>query len=158
MSRQEFLETLGRALKRELSDAEVADNVRYYENYIDQEIKNGKSEAQVLIDLGDPRLIAKTILQVDQQREEEAPYGGQSTIYTEGPDGAYSESEDGPYGSGFEDRIRVHTFRAKTWLILLLVLIIVCIVLGTVFTILWKLLPFIVIVSVVLWLYRRFFS
>ena len=61
MSKQEFLDTLRRALARELSESEVADNINYYWNYIEQQVASGKSEEQVLSELGDPRLIARTI-------------------------------------------------------------------------------------------------
>ena len=37
MSKQEFLDTLRRALARELSESEVADNINYYWNYIEQQ-------------------------------------------------------------------------------------------------------------------------
>lgn len=94
MSKQEFLETLRRALARELSESEVADNINYYWNYIEQQIAMGKSEEQVLLELGDPRLIARTILQVDEKRDEES--FAESTVY-EGEDGTYREE------SGYED-------------------------------------------------------
>ena len=71
MSKQEFLDTLRRALARELSESEVADNINYYWNYIEQQVASGKSEEQVLSELGDPRLIARTILQVE---DESSPY------------------------------------------------------------------------------------
>ena len=63
ISKQELLDTLRRALARELSESEVADNINYYWNYIEQQVASGKSEEQVLSELGDPRLIARTILQ-----------------------------------------------------------------------------------------------
>lgn len=58
MSKQEFLDTLRRALARELSESEVADNINYYWNYIEQQVHPGRVEEQVLSELGDPRLIA----------------------------------------------------------------------------------------------------
>ena len=92
MSKQEFLDTLRRALARELSESEVADNINYYWNYIEQQVASGKSEEQVLSELGDPRLIARTILQVDQQKEEAADPYYQNTVYTEDePSGSYRQ-------------------------------------------------------------------
>ena len=88
MSKQEFLETLRKVLARELSENEVADNINYYWNYIEQQIASGKTEEQVLQELGDPRLIARTILQVDEKKAEE-PYQ-EATVYTE-EDGTYRE-------------------------------------------------------------------
>lgn len=138
MTKREFLDILGRALKRELSDREVEENLLYYSNYIEREIENGKSEDQVLTELGDPRLIARTILSVDQQREE-----------TE----SFEESD------GFEDNVRVHTFSGmKVWGIVILAVLLVFLILGTIFAVLWKLLPFILLAAVIMWIYRRFFS
>ena len=48
MDRNEFVSTLRAALTGEVSPAVVEDNVRYYQNYISQEIASGKSEKEVL--------------------------------------------------------------------------------------------------------------
>lgn len=151
MSKQEFLETLRRALARELSESEVADNINYYWNYIEQQIAMGKSEEQVLQELGDPRLIARTILQVDEKRDEES--FTESTVY-EGEDGTYREE------SGYEEMYQgvheqVHRMSVKDWIRIILVLAIILLVLGTVFHILWKLLPVFLLIAGILWIYRR---
>ncbi|MDO4321531.1 MAG: DUF1700 domain-containing protein [Lachnospiraceae bacterium] len=160
MTRQEFLDILGRTLRRELSEQEVADNLRYYEDYMDREIQAGKSEEQVLAQLGDPRLIARTILQVDQQKEaaEERGYESRETVYTEDADGVYQEEAADGRGTSFGDKVKVHSFQIKGWLILLLVVVILFLVLGTMFAVLWKLLPVILIIAAISWLYQRFFS
>lgn len=164
MTRQEFMDTLGRALRRELSEQEVQDNLRYYESYIDREVTNGKSEADVLAQLGDPRLIARTILQVDQQKEEamEQGYSSQETVYTEDADGTFRESYERGDGYGeessFGGKVKMHSFQVKGWLFLAIVLIVVFVVLGTVFAVVWKLLPLILIAAGLCWLYKRFFS
>ena len=41
------------------------DNVNYYEDYINTEIRKGRTEEEVLESLGDPRLIARTIIQTN---------------------------------------------------------------------------------------------
>ena len=52
----------------------------------------------------------------------------------------------------------MHSFQVKGWLFLAIVLIVVFVVLGTVFAVVWKLLPFILIAAGLYWLYKRFFS
>ncbi len=162
MSKQEFLDTLRRALARELSEGEVADNINYYWNYIEQEIAFGKSEEQVLSELGDPRLIARTILQVDEQREEDETgrsFGYQEEVFTANPDGSYdadSGTQNDPYsGNDFHGSVHMHKLTVTDWIKIALVLIIIFLVLGTIFRILWKLLPFFIVVAVILWVYRR---
>lgn len=153
MTKQEFLETLGRILNRELSEQEVAENLHYYEQYITQQMNSGKTEEQVLGELGDPRLIARTILQVDQQREEEV-YGGRESVYTEEEDGTFrQESQKRESEGGYH----VHTVSGiKSLVILVLVLIVLLMLISTVFKIALKLLPVALVIAVVLWIYREF--
>lgn len=164
MTKNEFLDTLARVLNRELSESEVRSNIRYYEDYIDQQTAGGRSEAEVLRELGDPRLIARTILQVDQQREEaqdgyaSEAYGAQ-TVYTENSDGTYHESyEEEEQKAPFGGRVKVHGFGWKQWLIVILVLLVVFMILGTVFAVVWRLFPFILLGAGLWWLYKRFLS
>lgn len=160
MTRQEFLDTLARILNRELSEAEVADNIRYYEEYMDQEIRNGRTEAEVLASLGDPRLIARTILQVDEiEEEQDAAAGfGRGRIFMGGTpdDDAETVYTDGPKES-VRDKVRTNAQKIKGILILIAVLAVVFLILGTVFKILWSLLPVLLIVGVGMWIYNRFF-
>lgn len=163
MDKHEFLDVLSRALARELPQAEVFGNVEYYRNYIEQQISAGRSESEVLGELGDPRLIAKTILEVDQQKEDERneEYGSE-TVYTQDADGggAYSSghTRPGQPKSWFGGRLKVYGFGLREGLILFLVLAVIFLVLGTVFAVLWKLLPVILIIWLIMWLYKRFFS
>lgn len=61
MSQKEFLEELRTALSGKLSAQAVLENIEYYRNYIEGEVRSGKSEAQVLEMLGDPWILARTI-------------------------------------------------------------------------------------------------
>ena len=49
-------------LTGELDENTVAKTLRYYSEYIDSETRNGRSEEEVLDELGSPLLIARTIL------------------------------------------------------------------------------------------------
>ena len=60
MSREEFLTELRKALQGRVSQQTVNDNLRYYEEYILTESHKGKTEAEVIAELGNPRLLAKS--------------------------------------------------------------------------------------------------
>lgn len=62
MAKQEFLDELKQALMGEVSAEVVMDSYRYYSTYIEDQIRDGKSEEQVLEDLGRPSLIARSII------------------------------------------------------------------------------------------------
>ena len=60
MDKQEFLRSLRESLSGELPEQEVSNSIRYYEEYLVDEA--GKSLADKIKELGEPRLIAKTIV------------------------------------------------------------------------------------------------
>lgn len=62
MNKIEFIEHMRRSLSSIDDYTFVNDTIAYYENYIESQIRMGKSEEQVMQELGDPRLIAKSIL------------------------------------------------------------------------------------------------
>ena len=65
MNKQDFIDRLRMALNGRVSPGLVMDNVNYYEDYINTEIRKGRTEEEVLESLGDPRLIARTIIQTN---------------------------------------------------------------------------------------------
>ncbi len=81
MTKQEFMEKLRIALTGKVPGNVVTENLQYYEDYINTEIRKGKSEAEVLESLGDPRLIARTIITTSTRSDaagtgEYREYGG----------------------------------------------------------------------------------
>lgn len=80
MTKQEFLEALQMRLAGELSPEEVRAQLAYYTGYFDGELGRGRSEEEILGELGDPVLIARTILDM--------------------PRGSYDSWEENPYAEG----------------------------------------------------------
>ncbi len=73
MTKQEFLNDLGGKLSEGMSRQELMSQLQYYAGYIDGEKARGKSEEEAIEDLGDPILIARTIL--ESPREEDTFFG-----------------------------------------------------------------------------------
>ena len=74
MTKQDFLDRLRMALSGRVSPSLVEENVVYYEDYINTQIRLGKSEAMVMDSLGDPRLIAKTIITTNDTATDQTSY------------------------------------------------------------------------------------
>lgn len=68
MNRYEFIDDLRRCLSAELNAASVNEHITYYEQYIDMQLKKGKTEQEVLEELGSPRLIAKSIVVSEREK------------------------------------------------------------------------------------------
>ena len=80
----------------------------------------------MLSELGDPRLIARTILQVDQQKEEAADPYYQNTVYTEDePSGSYRQDvRSDPFEDDFGTQIHVRRLGVSDWIRIILVILI----------------------------------
>lgn len=156
MDRNEFVSTLRAVLSGEVPASIVEDNVRYYDSYISQEIAGGKSEQEVLESLGDPRLIAKTIIDTNGQQESREDYGSTYT-QREAEKGFHAEFND----NGGVD-LKYRRLNLNTWYGRLLIFIIVIVVMTVIFTIVggilsW-LLPILLPVLLIVWLLRLFFG
>ena len=94
MSKREFLEVLRETLSEELSQNVVNGHIQYYDQYISDEIRKGASETEVTGRLGDPRLIARTILETS----------GASGSYSQSSysQSSYSQDGTGSTGGGFQ--------------------------------------------------------
>lgn len=66
MTKEEFIKVLRESLYTEIASIEIENNVRYYNEYIDNQIRSGKTMDQVMAELGDPRLIARTIIETSK--------------------------------------------------------------------------------------------
>lgn len=75
MSKQDFIDRLRAALNGKVSPGQVIENVNYYEEYINTQIRMGRTDEEVLADLGDPRLIAKSIVTANGDSGYEAAAG-----------------------------------------------------------------------------------
>lgn len=62
MNREEYLRGLEEALTGEVSQAVIRDNVNYYGSYISQEMAKGRTVDEIVDEIGDPRIVAKTII------------------------------------------------------------------------------------------------
>ena len=62
MDKKEFLDILRSQLSGQMSEQQIAAHIQYYSSYIEERTAAGNSESEVLRELGDPRLIARTLL------------------------------------------------------------------------------------------------
>lgn len=75
MTKIEFVEGLRSYLEPEVPADVVRENVEYYSRYIYDEIQKGRSEESVIEELGDPWVIARTIIDMNEgERTEDVEY------------------------------------------------------------------------------------
>lgn len=145
MTKQEFLKNLRLALSGRVNSEVVAENINYYEDYINTEIRKGKSEEEVLDALGDPRLIARTIAETNP-----AQAGGRSR------GGFADEEQSGSKGEQYDMPFRFKFFRLPLWMWLVLVIVVLVLVVSAVLSILSMILPVLLPILVVLFLVKLY--
>ncbi len=124
MTRQEFLSQLRDALKDDLSAGAVEEQVNYYNSYISEEVRNGKSEEEVLEMLGDPWILARTITDAADGTDQQTAYGYD---YDAGSQARSSGGQQN-YGNGGMHEVRFDTWWKKLLLILVIVMVVLLVV------------------------------
>lgn len=78
MTEQEFIDILELTLRGEIPECEIQDNIQYYRNYI-RSNRTNRTEQEIIQELGDPRLIARTICDTYQMNSKEHKYTNQAS-------------------------------------------------------------------------------
>lgn len=137
MTRNEFVDQLQRTLAGGLGSGQVAEHVRYYQDYIDSEIRKGQTEEEILGMLGDPRLLAKSIIEANKR-----------TGASEGTNAVYDETvSDDAYEDGRKNTFKSH--RIPGWLLAVMILLVVIVVFGLAFSLLSVFWPVLLVVAVI---------
>lgn len=142
MYRAEFLDILRTQLSGQMHEGKIAAHLRYYEDYIQSKVRNGIPEEEVIAQLGDPRLIAKTLLDTDTGEE----------VYEESR--SYSESDTGDYGNQ-EEKNWKKKLNLSTWYGKLIVIAAAAVIIFLLISVLAAVLPFLIVLAVILYLISR---
>ena len=155
MTKQEFLDELALRLREEGAERLVAENVEYYRGYIEGEVAKGRREEEVLSELGNPALIARSILDAAGYRVDGVP--------DRNPDGDLGENAGSYYRTQSEEReedrnIHVEVRQVNSWIAgILFFLFVVLLVLAVLGFIIWAA-PVILALLLLSFMYRALIS
>ncbi|MEF9998822.1 MAG: hypothetical protein RSA90_04180 [Lachnospiraceae bacterium] len=145
MNRSEFLQQLREALENDLSGKVIQENVDYYNSYITEEVRNGQTEKSVLDMLGDPWIIARTIIDSSKAESGEHVYEPQNNGY----------QQESDFNSG-----KIHQFELNTWwkklLLMLAIMGIICVVMAIFSGIISLAAPLIIPILIIVFILRIF--
>ena len=153
MTRQEFLREWQIALQGEIDQAAVNENIRFYDNYIMEESRKGKSEEEVTAQLGSPRLIAKTLIDTSDK-----PGPSQGQYYS----GDYSSDAGRGFQADYSGQngwdVRFGRFKFNSWYGKLLLILIAVLLIVIVANVVAFLLPILAPMILLLLLYSLIFG
>ena len=147
MNKQEFIDKLRLALSGRVSASLVEENVAYYEEYINTQMRMGTSESAVLSSLGDPRLLAKTIISANNIED--------TSKAQEDASGEYFGAGNRYYAQQRQNN-PPKVVRVPGWVWVLLVVLILVVIISVVFSIVSALLPFVLPVLVIVFFIKLF--
>ncbi len=98
MTQIEFVIELEQALRGNVDERVIRENVKYYNDYISEQKAAGKSEEEIFASLGSPRLIAKTIIDTSGEANTQGSSRAGSYNYSTG---SSNDSSNGGEGWSF---------------------------------------------------------
>ena len=124
MNKEDFLAQLKLALGGNIDGALVQENLDYYAHYIMEEVQKGKSEREVMETLGDPWILARTIIDAYDGTNRETVYeaGGDTSSYGNGG------GREGGTRDGIADFLRMDTWWKKLLAVLVVVMVVMLVV------------------------------
>lgn len=132
MNKKEFLDVLRQFLNGEVGEDVIEKNIRYYDQYISSQTP--EEEARVIEMLGDPRLIAKTVIETEKAAKNKGrnnstyENGSYSTNGTDRDESGYRQKQERQGKNIFITNL---TWRQKLTAILILIAVIfVLIIVG----------------------------
>ncbi len=163
MDKASFLAELENALEGEVSGAVISDTLQYYSQYIADEVRAGRTEEEVIRTLGSGNVIAKTVIasQNAGDKRQERTYAHTQEDTSRQPDeerGLHMRMDS----DGNVD-VKYGAFKLNSWygkllgaLILIAVIALIILLVAGLFSLLWMLLPFLLVGFLVITLIRFF--
>jgi hypothetical protein len=164
MNKEEFLQKLQDTLSSEVPPEIVRENLQYYSRYIRDERQKGRTEAEIMEELGDPRMIARTIIDTTPGgggnfEEYTGSFGFGDWGYTSRQD---SSTDAGSYESGTNQQTgSFHVYDLNKWyykvlaiVILIAIMTVIIAIVSGILSLLIPLLPVILVVMILMWFLR----
>lgn len=96
MNREEYISTMEKSLVGRIDPDALRETMAYYNDYFAMEQSKGLSEEQIISNLGDPRLLAKSIIAAESEKREDREHEVRST--GDGEYGSYVRRGHIPFG------------------------------------------------------------
>lgn len=153
MTQTEFLSNLQRYLSGYISQDSLSENITFYEHYFQEQIALGKKEEMICHALGDPRLIARSIIE-----QEKRINGSSSGIPGHSTFSESTSSQEEPNGNSQNTQsssAHTHVFWVPRVLSIIITLAIIILIIVLAVTLFSALLPFI-LVGILFWIVISF--
>ncbi len=161
MSKEEFLRELEEALAGDVPEAVIRDNVSYYGSYLSQEMAKGRSVEEIEAEIGEPFIIAKTIIEHCEASGEcagDSGYRNYQDSYSTYDDGG-SRSQGGnqnPFSKMHYIDLNKWYWKLLAWILMFMVVSFVFRLIGGIFALLIRFSGPLMLFFLVYWIVKNF--
>ena len=133
MNKDEFLRRLEEALSGEVPASVIRDNLNYYADYLSQELGKGRTMDEIIEEIGEPNIVARTIINSAEAAGETGDGHGSFEDASPRDDDRRSTYSQGSYQNGSAPNI--HYFDLNKWYWKLALVVILFLVISVIFSI-----------------------
>ena len=154
MNKDEFLRRLEEALSGEVPASVIRDNLNYYADYLSQELGKGRTMDEIIEEIGEPNIVARTIIDSAEAAGETGDgYGSFEDASPRGDDRRSTYSQES-YQNGSTPNI--HYFDLNKWYWKLALVVLLFLVISVVFYLLIRFSGPILMCLIIYWLVKNF--
>ena len=154
MNKDEFLRRLEEALSGEVPASVIRDNLNYYADYLSQELGKGRTMDEIIEEIGEPNIVARTIIDSAEAAGETGDgYGSFEDASPRGDDRRSTYSQE-----SYQNGSTLNKWYWKLALVVLLFLVISVVfsIMGGVFYLLIRFSGPILMCLIIYWLVKNF--
>ena len=159
MNKDEFLRRLEDALSGEVPASVIRENLNYYADYLSQELGKGRTMDEIIEEIGEPNIVARTIINSAEAAGETGDGHGSFEDASPRDDDRRSTYSQGSYQNGSAPNIHYFDLNKWYWKLLGVVLVIFIVMvllmlIGGFLSIMIPLLPFFLVMMILMWFFR----
>ena len=115
MNKDEFLRRLEEALSGEVPASVIRENLNYYADYLSQELGKGRTMDEIIEEIGEPNIVARTIINSAEAAGETGDGHGSFEDASPRDDDRRSTYSQGSYQNGSAPNIHYFDLNTGNW-------------------------------------------
>ena len=156
MNKDEFLRRLEDALSGEVPASVIRENLNYYADYLSQELGKGRTMDEIIEEIGEPNIVARTIINSAEAAGETGDGHGSFEDASPRDDDRRSTYSQGSYQNGSAPNLNKWYWKLALVVILFLVISVVFSIMGGVFYLLIRFSGPILMCLIIYWIVKNF--
>ena len=156
MNKEEFLQELSEALAGDVPESVIRDNISYYGSYLTQEMAKGRTVDEIVREIGEPFILAKTIIEhCEASGECSGDDGYQDHSYSESGRGYEQSGQQSPFSNMRYIDLNKWYWKLAAVLVLFFTVSLVFRIIGGILALLFRFAGPILMIYLIIWFLKK---